>query len=320
MQVNNKDTLSAANTSPHTNIHVFSAATAQCLFARGQGPHNPEYMFQYWGAMSACLTKLKLAFDQDVTAETSSALNQLAQLKGLLLEGVKVNAATIHLQLPQLTKMTLSEFGSTTVSLDCPQPNDLKLIGLAPLQEINRLPEGIEYLTVDELAAGSMPIEQMLPAQGLQRLSHLALHDCPGNPMAVREAYVASTLVQLRIDHPWAPLLPSQPPWQGLPCHLRFIALQHPLDDGIPLVLEQLRSLLSLEIYHVGPGPMHLTRPLDPFLDMARLYSICLSGDEREEQGFNRWTPAALGLLGLADRRIQHMARGPGARYIITCH
>ena len=190
------------------------AATARSLFARGQGPHIPELMSQYWEAMSSLLTKLKMAFDDDVTAETTSALNQLTQLQGLLLEGTPENAAAIHLQLPRLTKLTLSSFGVTTVSLDCPQLSNLKLLSLHPLAAMSKLPHGIQQLRLHTLGDGSVPLDQMIPPQGLRHLSRLCLDDCPGQPAIVREAYTASRLTSLSAGHEWGPLLPSHPPWQ----------------------------------------------------------------------------------------------------------
>ena len=309
-------------------FRVLSAAAAESLFRRGQGLHNPDYMFQYWGALSACLTQLKLAYTEDVTLQMSAELNHLTQLKDLLLEGYKGKAATTHLQLPQLTELTISGFKNTRVSLDCPQLKSLKLSNLGPLQEMSGLPVGIESLELCRLAAGSVPFEQMIPEQGLKHLSALVLRDCPGSPGAVQGAYVASKLVSLELDHPWAPLLPSQPPWKDLPCNLKFMQLWHPLDDGLPLVLEQLSHLQILRVTHVGTGPMRLTRSLDPFLDMANLRHLYLCGNMRSVgEGvqfsgveFSRWTPAALRLLGLADQRVLRMARASGGKSVVFDH
>ena len=285
------------------------AATAECLFGLGYGPQNVQYMSQYWGLLSSVLTKLKIEFGEDVTAETSSALNQLTQLQGLMVSGTSRSvAATMHLQLPQLTKLSFVNLDSTTISLNCPLVKSLKLVCLGPLQEMSRLPDGLETLRLIQLAGGSVPLEQMLPVQGLKHLSHLGLQDCPGEASAVREAYIPSNLTSLDIySEAWAQLLPSQPPWQALPCNLKRLSVKLPLDDGIPLVLEQLSNLEFLNLSHVGTGPMHLTQPLDPFLEMASLTRLSFSGDKDEPLELGKWTPAARRLLGLAERRALHM-------------
>lgn len=76
----------------------------------GQGLHTPEYFFQYWGALSDFLTQLELTISEDITPETSLALNQLTQLQVLLLEG-RGESAAVQLQLPQLVKLTLGVWG-----------------------------------------------------------------------------------------------------------------------------------------------------------------------------------------------------------------
>lgn len=236
-------------------------------------------MSQYWGILSNVLTKLKIQFGEDITAETSSALNQLTQLQGLMVSGSSRSvAANIHLQLPQLTKLSLCTFGSSIVSLNCPLVKSLKLVFLGPLQEMSRLPDGVETLRLIQLAVGSVPLEQMLPVHGLKHLSHLGLQECPGDASVVREAYIPSNLTRLdAYSEAWRQLLPSHPPWQALPCNLRDLSVSLPLDSGIPLVLEQLSNLEVLSLCHVGTGPMHLTRPLDPFLEMGSLKKLTTS-------------------------------------------
>ena len=275
------------------------AVTAQSLSAMGDGP---QYMSQYWGVLSSFLTKLKLAFNADIGVETSSALNQLTQLKGLQMDGFGQTAANLDLQLPQLAKLTLENFGSTFLSFNCPELKNLKLLSVCPLGGMSGLPDGLERLRFERLHTPSLNVEQMLPAQGLMHLSHLTLIQCPGQPTAVKDACIASNLVDLSVDHHWAPLMAFQPPWQGVPFNLRNIYLEIPLDDGIPLVLEQLGNLESLVIRQHGAGPMHLTRDLDPFMDMRKLARIFFHGPGPDRE--TCWTPDALKFLGLADRRI----------------
>ena len=172
------------------------------------------------------------------------------------------------------------------MSLDCPHLTNLKLIELDALQEMNRLPDGIEKLEVEGTGFGAILLEQVLPVQGLKHLSGLSLDDCPGQPIIVREAYIASKLTALHVDDAWASsLFPCQPPWQGLPCNLQHVSLRLSLDNGIPLVLEQLRSLVTIQLRDGGEGPMHITRPPNPFLDMPSPTSLTLSGDEAQPVG-----------------------------------
>ena len=276
-------------------------------------------MSQYWQSLSNLLTKLKIVFCEDVNLGTCSALSQLTQLQSLEVGGVpRTNnaAAAFHLQLPQLRRLTLQRFGNTTISLECPQLRSLRLFKLDPLHTMSVLPEGVEKLQLVELGAGSVPIDRMLPEQGLKHLFRLQLEECPGQPSAIREACNASKLTVFQGDQAWAPLLLSQPPWQGLPHSLQDLALSLPLDEGIPLVLEQFTKLRSLRLYHVGKHLMYLTRPLDPFFNMPSFSRLLLCGNLGQQGDSSRWTPAALGLLGLADRRVLRMQSLPGGRAI----
>lgn len=277
-----------------------------------EGPQNPAYMFQYWGLLSNFLTKLKLVFMEDIHVETLSALNQLTRLQGCKLDGFGGNATAVHLQLPELGKLTLEAFGRTAVSLHCPKLKSLKLLTVGPLGGLSGLPDGIEKLHLNGLQDGSVPVEQVLPAQGLKHLSHLGLLGCSGEPMVIRDAYVASRLVDLSFGHQWAPLMAFQPLWQGMPLDLKYMYLEIPLDEGIPLVLEQLSNLERLALRHVGTGPMHLIRSLDPFLDMERLFCLQLLGPMVMEEELKCWTPAALRYSGLANRRILRKRKLPG--------
>ena len=59
---------------------------------------------------------------------------------------------------------------------------------------------------------------------------------------------------------------------------------------------------------------MHLDRPLDPFLDMKSLVTLILRKLGLGGVDINWWKPAALGLLGLADRRVLRMKDAPGGK------
>ena len=282
---------------------LLPAATADSIFAMGQGLHTPEFFTQYSGAMSSFLTNLKITFEGAITPETSLALSQLTQLQGLSLEGAGDSAA-IQLQLPCLLRLVLHDFRGITVSLNCPQLKDVKMSNLDLLEDMSGMPDGIESLWIYGLGIGSVPLEQMLPAQGLKDLVLLHLKECPGKATAIRKAYNPSKLRSLTADDEWLPLLPFQAPWQDLPYNLVDLSLMLPLSDGIPLVFEQLGNLEGLEFWHVGEEQMHLNRSLDPFLDMPRLVYLGLYGDQDKKLDLGRWTTDALRLLGLADRRI----------------
>jgi len=148
-------------------------------------------------------------------------------------------------------------------------------------------------------------------------LIELDFTSCQGQPELFKDAYIANHLQTLYTDHPWEALLPTRAPWQGLPCNLRNVCLRLPLDRGIPFVLEQLTRLERLNLFHAGDGPMHLDRPLDPFLNMRGLIFFTL-GRVRHlpVQGVGLWTPAALRLLGMADMYILQMQRACSGRSI----
>ena len=230
---------------------------------------------------------LKLQFFEDIDTETCSALKCLTRLRCLELHGTHNgnNIANIQLQLPQLKWFTLHEFWEATILLDCPQLKGLMLLKLKQLQEISGLPDSTERLQLEDLGAGSVPLEQILQEQGLKHLSRLDLQNCPG---------------MLR--------------WQDLPLSLEHLALWLPLDKGIHPALEQLTRLTNLMLGHVGEGLMHLTRPLEPFLDMASLVILNLQTPLLGRGNSDWWTPAALGLLGLADRHVLRMQSVPGGK------
>ena len=218
-----------------------------------------------------------------------TALNYLTRLECLELDGHWEHgyAATFHLQLPQLRCCTFADFGSTTLLLHCPQLKALTLSKLDPLQEMSGLPDNLERLHLANLGVGSVPVEQMLQRHGIKNLLRLEVQNCPGDPR-----------------------------WQNLSHSLEHLALWLPLDEGIPWALEQLTRLTTLRLSHMGRGPMHLTRPLDPFLDMASLVILDLETPRQGRADAYWWTPAALGLLGLADSRVLRMQDVPGGRVL----
>lgn len=103
----------------------------------------------------------------------------------------------------------------------------------------------------------------------------------------------------------------------ALPHTLQALALHIPMDEGLPMALEQLTSLEILAITNQGGGCMHLDRPLTPFLEMVCLESFVFQGDwehHRSSANFesNNWTPDALRLLGMAQEQILQGHRPPG--------
>ena len=79
-----------------------------------------------------------------------------------------------------------------------------------------------------------------------------------------------------------------RPPGRGLPYNLRQVTLWIPLNNGIPMVLEQLSNLERLAIHDEGAGQMHLDRSLIAFLDMPRLSKLRLYGDKHEREDLGR--------------------------------
>ena len=73
-------------------------------------------------------------------------------------------------------------------------------------------------------------------------------------------------------------------------------------------MLEQFTSLRVLTIVKFSCNlPMHLDRPLDPFLDLPSLQKLELVSDMRSHGGYCNWTAPALRLLGLAQKRVMDL-------------
>lgn len=102
-------------------------------------------------------------------------------------------------------------------------------------------------------------------------------------------------------------LFPTVGPWLGLPCRLQALVLYMSLDRGLPTALEQFTQLEQILIVsrETISKPMHLDRPLCPFLDMANLKRLEFSGNRIGENGIGNWTLQALKMLGMARKRIQ---------------
>ncbi|CAL5224603.1 g7314 [Coccomyxa viridis] len=89
-----------------------------------------------------------------------------------------------------------------------------------------------------------------------------------------------------------------------------YLKLHLPLEKGLPLVLEQLTGLKTLEITDTGEGRMHLDRPLDPFLDMVLLRLLTFSGKAAKSLEL---TPDASMFLALAKKRTEEGTLKPRA-------
>ena len=112
--------------------------------------------------------------------------------------------------------------------------------------------------------------------------------------------------------------------WQALPVTLQDVHLKLPLDEGIPRILEHLPRLKKVFLEHNRYSLMHLDRPLDPFLSMPRLEKLQLqsrSGPGIVTGGHRSlWTPLALRLLGLAEKRLRQMQRTSPERTFILIY
>ncbi len=89
-------------------------------------------------------------------------------------------------------------------------------------------------------------------------------------------------LQYLTTDCPLEKLTPLRGPDCALPISLRALELHLPLEKGLPAVLERLTNLRELTVHNTGEMPMHLDRPLNPFLDMAGLESLTFCGQSPE--------------------------------------
>ncbi len=315
---------------------VFCAVTIEAAFTKIGRDLEP----QYWSSMATVLSSLDLAIQEKVTEERSAALCQLTRLKRLALRSVarasntaEETVASIFLDLPALELLEVYRFGASQVRLNCPKLRGLHLLGLV-LTSFSGMPSRIGNVRVS-LLQGSVSLEAMFSAHSAQLLESLTIQEDPEkgtDPETVRRLCLNGKLKSLKIespeamnDHasPAAGAFSLQAPWQAVPHTLQEVYLDLPLDKGIPRILEQILSLEILSLRHSKGCCMHLDRPLDPFLAMPRLRQLRLesrmqAGDANGAGALTSWSPAALRLLGLAEKRLRDMLIASPARRSFT--
>ena len=299
---------------------------------------EPGFESAYWNSMSAVLTRLDLEVPiNTMTEEKSAALCQLTRLEHLMLSSEVVLAftdeivATIILELPLLDQLELSGFGPALIRLNCPKLKEL-ILGSVFAMSFHGMPESIQDVKL-VLFDGSIPLKDILPLHSAKLLESLTIVEEPGlitDTEMIQQLCFNGKLKHLEVgsekfdeldggfDGAAAGAFSVQAPWQGIPQTLQVVILQLSLDKGIPKILEQLPNLKTLSLMHTERNCMHLDRPLNPFLDMPRLEQLRL--ETYWQRGYVdgagvlcNWTPAALRLLGLAEKRLKEIRmRVPG--------
>ena len=316
-------------------MRMVIAATAEELFGSQEqaveGPHRYDIARSYWANLAGSLTVLSLRYQSPLGHATTSALNQLARLQKLSLVGAEHSRTPsagghIDLAMPQLESLTIARFLHVRVSLSCPLLQSLEMEDLRPLEALEGISQGIMRVWLGGLELGPLSLQDILHGHRLQNLTSLGIVMAPGlydNPTTLelfRQVFRHGRLATLRTNCPLEKLAPLEGPGCPLPSSLQSLALDVPLGRGIPVFLEQLTNLRSLVAVHTGVGPMHLDRPLDPFLDMAHLRALIFgcadSGRSRQAESFSRWTPDALKFFGLASRRILEGSLMPCGRKV----
>ena len=301
------------------------AVMARLLFA----PEHPGFDSQYWNSLSTVLAHLELCTQEErLTEGTSAALCQLTRLQRLRLTSFADTSARtefgmIKLDLPLLQQLTIQCLNLNAIHLKCPNIGELVLYDLS-VRSFSGMPNGIRKVHLDRTREW-VPFQEFLPAHSTTSLEELVIvGDGPQftDPEAVKTLCLNGKMRCLRMDsaaaHAGAFLVDAS--WQAAPRTLQEISLSLPLDEGIPRILEQLPNLTSLVLKHSGQCRMHLDRPLDPFIDMPKLEKLELHSswnlDLMDGTHMCMWTPPALKLLGLAEKRIMQMRVTSPGRYI----
>ena len=288
---------------------------------------QPELVSQYWSCMAASLTHLELHTQKDVTEDMSAILCQLASLQHLAL-CADINSefrnpeASITLDLPWLEELAISAFNSTRLTLNCPRLQELAL-DYVQLMGFSGMPSSIRELDL-EVAEGSMSLDDIFPAHGAKLLEKLTLGDeefSRIDPAIVQKLCLNGKLRHLSINAAASKAFSVGASWRAVPHTLEDVTLELPFDKGIPRILEQLPRLTALSLRHSGPQPAHLDRPLIPFLEMPRLEKLELVCCGQSRAAISRgaqctWTPVALKLIGMAQKRIMQMRLTPPGRSI----
>ena len=263
-----------------------------------------------------------------MTEDMSAVLSQLTRLVSLYIHGGECSVhpeqvqAIVNLDLPLLERLELNCFGQTSVRLKCPSLTDLALDSIT-LQSFFGMPSTIQKLSIN-LLRGSVLLGELLPAHCAKALEHLDITEeyRTEDPEIVKRLLFNGKLRRFTFStfgNPPTPFFMAS--WQAVPQTLQHVDLYVPQEEGIPKILEQIVSLKSLSLRYNGDSYMHLDRPLDPFLDTPeleelRLWSDSWSRDEVKGTGMCMWTPGALTVLALAEKRIMQMRRADPRRSI----
>ncbi len=292
-------------------------------------PNGGQNVQPHWGNLESRLTRLKLNLDHEIGHATVSALNELTRLERLTLVGVKSMAgefpiARIELCLPELEELMIGSFSHVSILLGCPFLEVLGLIGLYPLQALQGIPQDIGKVALTSLGEGSISPQEVFAGQELEDLRVLVIvgwgHIYQDSEAleVVKQVFRNGRLLSLTTDYPLEKLTPLQGSECALPISLRVLELHLPLERGVPVILERLTNLRKLTVYHIGEGPMHLDRPLDPFLNMAGFKRLIFSGRYmRQGRRPLDFTPDASKFLELAKKRIEEGGLLPYGRSVL---
>lgn len=308
---------------------VLAAAPPEALFGRPdlalETPQRHDIARSYWASLAGSLTVLYLRYSFHNGHFTTSALNQSTRLRILSLDGercagivplgpqVAFASAHIELSLPQLRDLKISDFQQVRVSLECPALQVLELEGLRPLEALEGMPQRLIKVALKGLTTGSLSLAEVFQGQRLEQYQSFGLvmppevYEDPAAQHIIKRVLGNGRLAYLNTNCPLEKLTPLEGAACALPNSLHSLKVHHPLEGGIPPVLEQLTNLRGLSIINTGDGPMHLDRPLDPFLEMAHLTALVLCGDPQkpgQAESLHGWTPGALKILAHATRRI----------------
>lgn len=174
-------------------------------------------------------------------------------------------------------------------------------------------------MALSHLTAGAVSLEGIFPALKLESLPYLSIlkyAEQVAAPEIIQQLCPNAEMLTIYIECPMERLFPARAPWHGLPRILQLVSLISSMEKGIPMALEQLPILNSLDISHNGEGRMHLDRPLDPFVDMESLEMLSFSSHIGKANGDGNWTLQALRLLGLAQKRVLHRSMTLGGKML----
>ena len=276
-------------------------------------------------SLAGNLTHLDISFDRLLGGATIMPLNQLSRLQSLSLQ-LNCWSADVQLSLPQLQNLRISAVQHAWLTLMCPQLKSLQVTNNIPLETIDGIPDGIEDLSLLSLLTSrdcSGCLHDIFWGRRLEQLRSLDVllsprsYDSPVASQVIKQVLREGKLTTFMTNCPLEQLTSLTGPQCALPISLQVLGLHLPLDKGIPVVLEQLTNLRSLNVIDTEWGTMHLNRCLDPpFLNMKHLGCLsCMGKPAYSECAHMRyeWTPEALEFLMLARARLHKEAQVLGS-------